>query len=249
MNALHAEFRKLFTTQVWFWLLVGNLALAAFAAIVVGATTGNQLDYMRNVPVIFGAGSASNVFVMILGIIGITAEFRHQTITPTVLTTPSRAEVVAAKVIGYLLLGAAYALAGLLLCMLIALPWLNAKGIDVGTTGGGVSRYLLGSVLIGALFAVFGVGFGALVKNQAAAISVSLVLMTIVSGMIAAIPHVRAIYPYSPGGAAAAITASEADRYQTDPTLLPPAGGIAVLVAWGVALAACGAYRMNRDIS
>lgn len=248
-NALRSEYRKLFTTQVWFWLLLGNLVLAAIAVIATVATTRDQSDYVRNVPNIFGAGGSSYVFVMILGIIGITAEFRHQTITPTVLATPSRTQVVGAKLIGYLLLGLGFSVAGLVLSLVIALPWLSAKGIDISLTGDDVPRILFASLLIGALYAVFGVGFGSLVKNQAAAVSVSLVLITVVSSLISVIPGVRAIYPYTPTGATAAITISDVDRHQDGYTFLPPALGALVLLAWGIALAACGVYRMNRDIS
>src|SRR6185436_19498291 len=59
---------------------------------------------------------------MVLGLVHPTAAFRYQTITPTVLQTPSRWTVVAAKLLSYAIIGLAYALACLAVQLMIALP-------------------------------------------------------------------------------------------------------------------------------
>lgn len=248
-NVLRAEFRKLFTTQVWFWLLLGSLALNALVVIGTMAGVDSQRDYALNVSDIFGAGGTAYIFVLILGIIGITAEFRHQTITPTLLTTPSRSAVIAAKLIAYLALGFAYALIGLALSLAIALPWLSAKGIDVDFGADDVPRVMIASVLIVSLYAVFGVGFGSLITNQAAAVSLGLVITVVLQGLLTLVPGIRNVYPYTPSGATSAMIINESDRHQDHFTFLTPVQGGIVLLAWGVVLAACGAYRMTRDIS
>lgn len=249
MNVLRAEFRKLFTTQVWFWLLLGSLALNAL--VVIGTMSGvrNQMDYALNVSDIFGAGGTAYIFVLILGIIGITAEFRHQTITPTLLTTPSRFVVVAAKLVAYLLLGFVYAVIGLIVSMAIALPWLSAKGIDVDLTADDVPRVMIASVIIVSLYAVFGVGFGSLVTNQAAAVSLGLVVTVVLQGLLTLIPGVRNVYPFTPSGATSAMIIDESDRHQDHFTFLTPVQGGIVLLCWGIVLALCGAYRMTKDVS
>ena len=43
----------------------------------------------------------SGLFILLLGVIGMTGEWRHRTIASTVLAAPGRALLLAAKVISY----------------------------------------------------------------------------------------------------------------------------------------------------
>ena len=74
--------------------------------------------------------ATSYVAVFVLGVLGVTTEFRYQTITPTVLATPSRWALITAKMITYALVGALYALICMVVQLAIALPWMSAKNID-----------------------------------------------------------------------------------------------------------------------
>lgn len=248
-NLIRAEFRKLFTTQVWFWLLIGSLALTALIVISNVATTDSQLEYVRNVSIIYGAAGLAYIFVLVLGIIGITAEFRHQTITPTLLTTPSRTAVVAAKLISYLVVGTAYAAAGVVLTLLIAVPWLSSKGIELNLSDYDIPRTLIAGFFVASLYALLGVGIGSLITNQAAAITLSIVYFLVIEGLFSIIPWIRVVYPYLPGGAAAAVRVSDADRHQEYWTYLSPIAGAAVLIAWALVFSAAGVWRMRRDVS
>jgi ABC-2 type transport system permease protein len=248
-NLLRAEFRKLFTTQVWFWLLIGSMALTALIVVSTVATTDSQAEYIRNTSNIYGAARTSYIFVLVLGIIGITAEFRHQTITPTLLTTPSRAAVVASKLVTYLLVGIAYAAAGVALTLLIAVPWLSSKGLELGLGENDIPRTLIAGFVVASLFALVGVGIGSLLTNQAAAITLSIVYFLVIEGLLSIIPYLRDAYPYLPGGAAAAIGISDADRDQEYFSFLSPVAGAVVLILWALAFSALGVWRMRRDVS
>jgi ABC-2 type transport system permease protein len=248
-NLIRAEFRKLFTTQVWFWLLIGSLALTALIVVANVATTASQTEYIQNVSSIYGAAGVAYIFVLVLGIIGITAEFRHQTITPTLLTTPSRTAVVAAKLVSYLLVGTAYAAAGVVVTLLIAVPWLSGKGIELSLGDYDIPRTLLAGFIIASLYALLGVGIGALITNQAAAITLSIVYFLVIEGLLSIIPWIRVAYPYLPGGAAAAMRVSNAERHQQYWTYLSPVAGAAVLIGWALAFSAAGVWRMRRDVS
>ena len=52
-----------------------------------------------------GAFTGAYVFALILGVTGMTAEYRYQTATPTFLATPRRARVVVAKAVAHLGVG------------------------------------------------------------------------------------------------------------------------------------------------
>jgi ABC-2 type transport system permease protein len=245
---IRAEVRKLSSTQVWFWLLLASLALTAVG--VVGQIAGSgDAELAGRTRDVFTAAGGADIAVFVLGILAVTTEFRYQTITPTLLATPSRWRVVTAKLITYLVVGAIYGIVCIALSLAIGLPWLAARSIDVS-----VGDYLgaMGAVLaVVALYGLVGMGAGALMKNQIVAVSVGLLVLLVLQNLVVIIPGVKYVYPYLPAGAASAITVSRrADRVINDVHLLPVWGGVVVLVAWGIGLAVLGAgITMRRDIT
>ena len=249
INLVRAEFRKTFSTQVWFWMLVVCLALTTLGVVVPLATSGDA-DVSLHLHDLFSivAEVPAYVALFVLGVLSVTTEYRYQTITPTVLGTPSRATIMTAKLIATSLVAVGYALACLVLELAIALPWLSSRGIDAHL--GNEVGALLGVFVVLVLYAVVGLGFGALVRNQIVAISVGIAFVLIIDHIIGAIPGVKDIYPYLLSGATNAITNSKADRTFNGVTLLSPLAGVAVLVAWGLVTAVVGAtVSMNRDIT
>ena len=90
ITLVRAEFRKLLTTQVWFWLLLATVAISALLIVAQLAPADSDVRSSVDVANMFASSSRPNVLVFVLGVLGVTTEFRYQTITPTVLTTPSR---------------------------------------------------------------------------------------------------------------------------------------------------------------
>jgi len=60
---------------------------------------------------------------------------------------------------------------------------------------------MVGLVLVFVLFAIMGIGFGSLLRNQGLAISLGLVFLVVINNLIGAIPGVRAAFPYTLVGA------------------------------------------------
>jgi ABC-2 type transport system permease protein len=252
IRLVSGEVRKLFTTMLWLWMLLGAFALTAiFMSFTIGfdGTEGNPNPPLstavgqRN---LFGIAGASSVFVLLLGIIAITGEFRHQTVTPTFLATPHRGRVVISKLVTYALAGIGYGIAVVLLAIAIALPWVSAKDIDISLGDNGIPGTLVGVVVGIAVYAVLGVGVGALIRNQIAAIVGALVYLFIVEGFVANLPTIRDYYKYFPGGANNALVGAE----QPGLSLLEPWQGGLLLVAYGVVFATAGTwFAVRRDVS
>ena len=248
-NLIRAEFRKVFTTQVWFWMLVICLGLTTLGVVAPIASSGNA-DIEQHLHDLFSivAELPAYVALFILGVLSVTTEYRYQTITPTVLATPSRWRLIIAKLLATALIGVAYALACIVLELAIALPWLAARGINahLGSQVGAIG----GVFVVLALFALVGLGVGALLKNQIVAVSVGVAFILIIDHIIVAIPTVKNVYPYLLSGGTNAITNGHSDRYVNGVHLLPPLGGVAVLIVWGLVTAVLGAgITMNRDIT
>jgi ABC-2 type transport system permease protein len=187
---------------------------------------------------------------MVLGLVHPTAAFRYQTITPTVLQTPSRWTVVAAKLLSYAIIGLAYALACLAVQLMIALPWLSAKGIDFSLSDPDLRRAIFGFPVIFLLFAIMGIGVGALLRNQIVAMVVGLVFLLALENILVAIPKVRNAYPYLPGGAMQGVLYPTDEPGPDGVDLFGTTGSLLVLLAWALIPAVIGAaYSLTRDIT
>jgi ABC-type transport system involved in multi-copper enzyme maturation permease subunit len=253
IRLIRGEFSKLFTTKLWLWLLLGAIAFTAF---VVSITIGfdgqsnnnggtprlNTPEGMRN---LFSAAGAANVWALILGAIAVTGEFRHQTVTPTFLATPHRGRVVIAKLITYAIVGIGFGIATIATALAIALPWLSAKNIDVSLGQKGIPGVLLGVAAGIGVYALLGVGLGALIRNQIAAVVGGLVYMFLLEPIMSGIPKVRDYYRYLPGGANSALTS----RFVSVDLLAPYQGGL-LLVGYGLVFAVLGTWlAVRRDVT
>jgi ABC-2 type transport system permease protein len=164
------------------WLL-----LAAAAALVVLGATGllarNPADLTVQRGAVAHLGLVS-LFPLLLGILAVSGEYRHRTITDTYLSTPKRARVVAAKLGVYTAAGVGYGvLSGLAVTATTAI-WFAAKGAHLDWSDIEFWRILAGGVLWNATFAAIGVGVGALVRNMAGAIVSALAWLALVEGLV-----------------------------------------------------------------
>ncbi|MGI8881088.1 MAG: hypothetical protein ACR2KJ_11405 [Jatrophihabitans sp.] len=250
MNLVRSEFRKLFSTQVWFWLLLTCVTLTALG--VWGTIGGNDdAELTQNVRNVFVSAQAAFTYVplFVLGVLAVTTEFRYQTITPTVLATPSRWSVVGAKIITYVGVGILYALVCLVVELAMALPWLSARNIDYSL--GDQSGAIFSTFLVLVLFTLFGIGAGALLRNQIVAVTLGIIFIIVLGNIVLIIPGVKYIYPYLPTGLVNAIATQASDsRTINDVTLLSAGAAVGILVIWGLGMSLLGAgLSMNRDIT
>lgn len=248
LRLVRAEFLKLRTTQVWLWMLVADVAVGALVAI--GSLASDAIKEPKDVPYLFATSNSALITAFVVSVLGITTEFRYQTITPTVLQTPSRWAIVAAKMITYAAVGAGYAIACVGVQLAIAIPWLSGKHIDVDFHDGDLLRAVLGMPGVFALFALFGIGLGALLRNQILAVTLGLIFLLVVQNLVAAIPAIRDAWAYTPAGATIAILYPFETAGGDDPQLLHAPGGVLVLLLWAFVPAIIGAaFSMTRDIT
>jgi ABC-type transport system involved in multi-copper enzyme maturation permease subunit len=247
---VRSEFRKLFSTKVWLWLLIGAAAMAAlFTSLTLGFANNPESglpprDNPNIQPIVFSAATAAVIFVVILSIMGITQEFRHRTATPTFLTTPRRGRVVVAKLITYFVAGLGYAVVSTLVVLAIAVPWIGSSGGQVSLQGRNLS-VLLGGAAAVALYSLLGVGLGALVRNQVGAIVGVLVYLFVVEQIIRGIPATAPFYRWLPGGAQEAMAATA----QVGPDLLDRWQGALLLIGYGLVAAGLAmVLTLRRDV-
>ena len=249
---VRAEWTKLFTTRTWIGLSLGACVLAgAFAALFTGFAGQSQNGQPGLPPVgtaayeriAFSAGSNATMLMLILGIIGMTQEYRHRTATPTFLTTPRRGRVVIAKLGAYALAAIPISLAVVATDVLVVTVYAGARGA-APSFGEDNLRVLAGVGGALVIYAVIGVGVGALFRNQVGAIVGSLVYLRVVEPVIRSIPVTAPAYKWMPGGALEAMTAS----FQ-GPDLLAAWQGALLLLGYGLLAAFLGTVlAVRRDV-
>lgn len=249
IRLIRAEFLKLRTTQVWFWLLLAAVAISML--FVIAPLASNGIKTGSDVAEMFNGSGLAYLVLFVLGVLGVTTEFRYQTITPTLLQTPSRWSLVGAKMITYALLGIGYAVICVGIQLAIALPWLSAKNIHFSWSGDHVTRVLVGVFVILVLYGIVGLGIGALLRNQIVAVVVGVIFLAALQNIFVIIPGVKHVYPFLPGGANNALLAVKTSDHRINGVhLLPPAGAVVVLLLWAFIPAVLGAaFTMNRDIT
>jgi hypothetical protein len=110
--------------------------------------------------------------------------------------------------------------------------------------GGDNLRVILTSGLVLMIYALIGVGVGALIKNQVGAIVGSLVYLFVVESIVAGIGAIQGAYKWLPGGAVRAITSD-----LQAPELLQPWQGGLLLVGYGLLAAVLGTLlAVRRDV-
>jgi ABC-type transport system involved in multi-copper enzyme maturation permease subunit len=248
-DLIHAEFLKLRTTRAFYLSALAALAFVPVTLAIAILTAGNggggpALNTSEGIRQVFSAASSGTIVVLIIGVLVMAGEFRHNTATSTFLITPDRKRVVGAKLVASTLVGAGLAAAASALTLAIALPWLAAKNVDVSVWSGDVAFVLLGAIAATALYAMVGVGVGSLIRNQTAAIVVTLVWVMIVEGLL--VSFLPEVGRWLPGGAVAALTGVTTDHGG----LLPMWAGALLFAGYGLTFATAGTRLvLRRDIA
>lgn len=243
------EFGKLLATRLWLWLLLAAMAITALYASLQIAFSDDPDTWTLPLSTPDGqrtlfaaAASAASPLVAVLAAIGITGEYRHRTINTTFLSTPHRHRVVVAKLATYAVAGASYGIACSIVVAAIAFPWLSAKAIDLSLTGNGLPATIAGGIAAVALYALIGVGLGALLREQVATVVGLLIYLYVVEPILTNIPALNAWSRYLPGPADNALTGITLTNQQN---LQPWQGGL-LLAGYCIAIAATGTYLVTR---
>lgn len=249
MNRLiRAELVKLRTTRTAFWTAIGlpaTVALGVSSTIAAAGRSGEgiPLETTEGVRNVLGASTSGAFVALILGILAMSGEYRHQTATQTFLVTPVRHRVVAAKIAAFALVGLTLAVAASALTLAIALPWLASKGADVRILQD-VGVVLLGVTTGTALYGATGVAVGALLRNQTTAIVTALAWTFLAEGLL--VELLPALGRWLPGGAASALTSYSVQAGD----LLPMWAAALVLGAYAIGFAATSSrVVVERDIA
>jgi ABC-2 type transport system permease protein len=243
---LRAELFKQRTTRTNLGLVAAMLGLVLAAVLMHGLLlpADNLADADDQLQIVFGWGEVLGaLFAALLGAMSFTGEFRHGTIRPTLLVTPRRERVVAAKLLASLLIGAAFGLLAAGASAVAATAALAARGIDIQVQAGDYAVLVLGSAGAGALWAAIGVGIGAAIRQQVPVlVGICAWLLFVETVLIGDANLVGDIGRFTPGSLGKAASGQE--------PLLAPGLALLLLALYATAAAAAG-WRVtsHRDVA
>ena len=232
---LRSETVKVLTVRTFLWIVLANLGLLLITGFSVSASEGtlNSASDDRGVAQI---AAVSVVFALMGGIVIMAGEASHGTITQTLLVTPVRQRVLASKVVVAAAVGFVLAVVSEAIMLLITVP---GASLDVGNA----RPVLIGVVIAAPLAGALGVGLGAVVHAQGAAIAISLIWLLVGENLATLV--LRDGAKYTPGRAFAALTSGD----RTGDELLGMVQGGVVSVAWAAAFLAAGVLvLLGRDV-
>ncbi|HEX5857062.1 MAG TPA: ABC transporter permease subunit [Microbacterium sp.] len=240
---LSSELLKLRSTRTAIALIASVVGLVVLIGLIATITADFEQDEVFTVDLLGIAGFAQ-VFALILGILAVTTEFRHGTITPTLVVAPDRVRLVLAKLVAHVLAGLILGVLAVGLTTAIVLITLSSRDIDAGLTSQEITEVVFGLILATALWAALGVGLGALVRNQVGAIVGALGWALLVENLLTIIPTVGDwVQKYGLNGVTNALSNIESEV--TGDVLSQAAGG-ALLVAYTAAFVIAGTLAMRR---
>jgi ABC-type transport system involved in multi-copper enzyme maturation permease subunit len=262
---VRAELLKLRTTRMWWGLLLLAVVLTVLYAVLIASFAGRSIGATPpttpgpqdpgTLRTIYGVAlSSSYVIPLVLGVLGMAGEYRHKTITPTLLAVPRRGRLVAAKVTTYALVGLATGVVLTATAVVAGGATVALRGYPLGLGADGVPRTLALAVLGCGIWAVFGLGLGTLVRNQVAAIVIALASQLLIEQLLIlglnALPHGGSIAQFLPSSAASAMISGSSGAGGLTIQILSWWAGALVLTGYGVVFAVIGlVLTTRRDVT
>jgi ABC-type transport system involved in multi-copper enzyme maturation permease subunit len=241
---VRSELLKVRTTRGWWAYLIVLVGLVGIGtAAEVGSRSPDERNGLEFQLLLVDLIGITSLLAIILGITIVTTEFRHGTITPTVLATPSRERVLAGKAVAGVLVAVFFAVLAVAVIVVVAAIWVNIDGGELALLDGDVFERA-GKTLFGVvLWLLMGLAIGSVVHNQVAALVGTLLWIFLVETLIVGLLgllDIDAVAEYLPFHAIDGADGTGGDN------LLDYGPALAVTLGWIVLLGAAGLVRTRR---
>jgi ABC-2 type transport system permease protein len=173
-----------------------------------------------------GIAGIVTLFTLVLGVLAVSTEYRHGTITPSLLVVPDRSRLVIAKLAAHFVAGLLIGALAYCLCAVIVLPILGARNVDTGLHGSDLVKILV------------------VIRNQVGAIVGSLAYVFVIEPLVGIIPGIdNAVSKYGLGGLSNSLQHTTTDN-NTD--LLGQVPAALLLAGYALVFVVVGIYFMRR---
>ncbi len=179
-RVVQGELLKIRTTNVIWLIGFCALVLAALAFLLHAVIAHDSLaeagdrsaaSLARMASGIYTSGQFFGLmFALLLGVLAMTNELYHRTATGTFLAVPKRGQLVAGKLVAVMLVAAGLWAFTTAFNIIAGVVFFDSEGVPNSLGHPEVTRSLVVNLTAYLLWATLGVGFGALVRGQVAAV-------------------------------------------------------------------------------
>jgi ABC-2 type transport system permease protein len=196
---LRAELLKLRSTRTALGMGIAAALVTVLPAVLLIAFLPKGTIGGDEARTILTAGSSLVTYILLVfGILGMTGEYRHGTITYTYLATPRRGRVMVVKLVVYAVVGCLVMLLALLLANLIGAIGLPIRGVSYPAPDGAALADYARQIVTAGLITAFGVALGALFRAQVATVAGTLIWALMVEPLIVVFkPHIGTWLPFN----------------------------------------------------
>jgi len=204
IDLIRAEFLKLRSTRTALGLFIAAVVISVLPAVLVMSFVPRDVLSDGGAALAASGLTLVPILAVVFGILGMTNEYRHGTITYTYLATPRRSLVMVVKLLCYGVVGAVVMAATALLVVVaidlaaavrgVPVPWLTAARVFDLETLRDAGMFLLTAGMMTA----FGVSLGALFRAQIPTVAGVMVWALAAEGIIALVkPRVGIYLPFA----------------------------------------------------
>lgn len=252
-NLLRSEWRKVRSTRTTFWLLIAliGLELSTVVLPVVVAPVDNGRfalsgDFAQRTIACTGA-TVAGVVGIVLGVLGMAGEYRHRTLTGTLLISPRRGRVLRAKVVVHAAVGALIGVVATAVSIGAVLAGVHLRGVPTALSLADLAAIAIGGIVYVLLATLFGLGAGAVTGDPVTSLAGVLTLFFVIETVLAGVaPGVARWLPGQSGSALAFPAGPDGGTGLTGAHVLSQPVGSAVFGGYTV-LVLLGAFLLTRD--
>jgi ABC-2 type transport system permease protein len=274
---VRSELRKFFTVRMWWGITLAAFVLGALLTALSGwfmvygsmptpdggsISLAEAMDDASLARTIYTQSiSMGYLLAFVLGIIAMGGEYRHKTLTATLLAAPRRGQLIMAKVVGVAVISAVIALGHLAGSVLAGAILLGSADHEIFPEPGQLGLVFLRVVLVLGLWGLMGLGLGVLIPNQVVALFVGVAVVWILEPLLGVFIQLatwgETLATYLPGQVSLAAVDAYSGMPEATQRMLGVAGGdldwwdaSLVLVGYAAVMTAIGWFlTRRRDVS
>lgn len=256
---VRSELRKFFTVRMWWGITLAAFILGALLTALTGwflvygsipMPNGESLSLTESMDdaslarmIYTQSISMGYLLTFVMGIIVIGGEYRHKTLTATLLAAPRRGSLILAKMAGIAVASTVIGLAHLAGSVLGGAILLGSADLSIFPDPGQLSLVFLRVILVLVLWGLIGLGLGVLIPNQVVALFVGVAIVWIVEPLLGVFIQLaswgQTLASYLP----AQVSLATVDAYSGTPEATREMLGVSgTTLTWWVAALVLAAY-------